>query len=433
MPPPYLYYCCLAPAHTQFVSCCTIHNVDSCCSPCGFLCTLRQTLVPPRPYALQQYYHGTCTRLTSTFPTRTRWELALIPTFRHGRIQRHGGRQGTRRRQQGCGPTSRRNEIDAPPSSSSSLPGQEPVKSGVKMDDKAKMSRASVDVSAAGVDVARTGDKGKRKRKREDPSDEPLLEGYASRHSEPESPCLAGVREATNKAQPGGAHMVSGHLQGELLKLLTTLSGAKRVLDIGTFTGYSAIAFAEALPEDGMVVTLESDARAAETARDHFASSRDGTKIRLMLGQAMDTIDQLIEDEEPPQFDIIFIDADKKRYWDCFERVLSGPRPLLAPAGLLLADNVLFHELVPLAEAMGTVTTGEGQQISPPAMGGGGARAVAVGAGVLAPTPRRMKIAESLDRFNKRVKEDGRVEVLMLPLRDGLSVVRWRAGGYPTR
>ncbi|CAM9468449.1 unnamed protein product [Ectocarpus sp. 12 AP-2014] len=365
-------------------------------------------------------------------PSMTRWELAFIPTFRHGRIHRHGGRsQGTRRRQQGCGATSRRNEIDAPPSSSSSLPGKEPVKSGVKMDDKAEVQRASVDVSAAGVDVARTGDKGKRKRKREDPSDEPLLEGYASRHSEPESPCLAGVREATNKAQPGGAHMVSGHLQGELLKLLTTLSGAKRVLDIGTFTGYSALAFAEALPEDGVVVTLESDARAAETARGHFASSRDGNKIRLLLGQAMDTIDQLIDDEGTPQFNIIFIDADKKRYWDYFEKVLSGPRPLLAPTGLLLADNVLFHELVPFAEAMGTATAGEGEEISPPAMGGEGA--CAVGAGVLAPTPRRMKIAESLDRFNKHVKEDGRVEVLMLPLRDGLSVVRWRAGGYPAR
>ncbi|CAM9242219.1 unnamed protein product [Ectocarpus sp. 12 AP-2014] len=376
--------------------------------------------------------HGTCTRLTSSFPSRTRWELALTPTFRHGRIQRHGGRsQGTRRRQQGCGATSRRNEIGAPPSPSSSLPGQEPVKSGVKMDDKAEVQRASVDVSAAGVDVARTGDKGKRKRKREDPSDEPLLEGYASRHSEPESPCLAGVRAATNKAQPGGAHMVSGHLQGELLKLLTTLSGAKRVLDIGTFTGYSALAFAEALPEDGVVITLESDARAAETARGHFASSRYGNMIRLLLGQAMDTIDQLIDDEETPQFDIIFIDADKKRYGDYFEKVLSGPRPLLAPMGLLLADNVLFHELVPLAEAMRTATTRESEEISPPAMGGEEARAV--GAGVLAPTPRRMKIAESLDRFNKRVKEDGRVEVLMLPLRDGLSVVRWRAGKYPAR
>lgn len=123
--------------------------------------------------------------------------------------------------------------------------------------------------------------------------------------------------------------------------------------------------------------------------------------------------------------------------------MLSGPRPLLAPTGLLLADNVLFHELVPLAEAMGTATKGKGEdkargsqsdmtvprEISPPAMGGQGARAV--GAGMLAPTPRRMKIAESLDRFNKRVKEDGRVEVLMLPLRDGLSVIRWRDGGYP--
>lgn len=86
-----------------------------------------------------------------------------------------------------------------PSPSSSPLPGQKPAENGVKVDGKAEVSRASVDVFAAGVDVARAGDKDKRKRKREDPSDEPLLEGYASRHSEPESPCLAGVREATNK------------------------------------------------------------------------------------------------------------------------------------------------------------------------------------------------------------------------------------------
>lgn len=110
------------------------------------------------------------------------------------------------------------------------------------------------------------------------------------------------------------------------------------------------------------------------------------------------------------------------RYWDYYNKVLEGPRPLLAPKGILLADNVLFHELVPLAEAaaaedlQGSVATVETA-----------ARKV----GGLAPTPRRLKIAQSLDGFNKRVRDDDRVEVLMLPLRDGLSVVRWRDGRYP--
>lgn len=161
------------------------------------------------------------------------------------------------------------------------------------------------------------------------------------------------------------------------------------------------------------------------------------------------------------------------RYLDYYEKVFSGPRPLLAPTGMLLADNVLFHELVPLAEAMGTsalaapATSGASsqQQQSQNLSGTGkdeerevnsseidarrkflekevapqqqqqqeerGAKKP-LGGGVLAPTPRRLKIAASLDGFNKRVKEDGRVEVLMLPLRDGLSVVTWRKGGYPT-
>lgn len=122
----------------------------------------------------------------------------------------------------------------------------------------------------------------------------------------------------------------------------------------------------------------------------------------------------------------------------------------MARTGMLLADNVLFHELVPLAEAMGaaaaTAAAGGGTETGNSEGGAGGGEQPSptasssqssslppgvVGAGILAPTPRRLKIAESLDGFNKRVREDPRVEVLMLPLRDGLSVVTWRGGGYP--
>eukprot|EP00903_Cladosiphon_okamuranus_P012916 g12059.t1 len=310
--------------------------------------------------------------------------------------------------------------------------------------------------------AARAAEKGRGKQV--EGGGESLLESYASRHSEAESACLAAVREDTNRSQPGGAHMVSGHLQGELLKLLVKLSRAKRVLDIGTFTGYSALAFAEALPKDGVVVTLEADVRAAETARGHFASSQHGGKIRLVLGKAMDGIDEMIA-EDVPQFDIIFIDADKKRYGDYYNKLLSGPRPLLGPKGMLLADNVLFHELVPMVEAVAAATAaaappqesvdtahnrekteGGGNEVdnlqpSASEIGAGSGLQHAslgrekwprvVGGGALPATPRRMKIAESLDGFNKHVKADGRVEVVMLPLRDGLSVVTWRPGGYP--
>lgn len=112
------------------------------------------------------------------------------------------------------------------------------------------------------------------------------------------------------------------------------------------------------------------------------------------------------------------------RYWDYYNKVFNGPRPLLARGGILLADNVLFHEMVPLAEALSTQENTRGELRSnigeAPSRGG-----------TLSPNPRRLKIAESLDGFNKRVRDDERVEVLMLPLRDGLSVVTWRDGRYP--
>ncbi|CAN0397309.1 unnamed protein product, partial [Laminaria digitata] len=131
----------------------------------------------------------------------------------------------------------------------------------------------------------------------------------------------------------------------------------------------------------------------------------------------------------------IFVSPYLLRYWDYYEKVLEGPRPLLAPAGILLADNVLFHELVPLAEASLSAQNSPGNLPTAKKEGErprqGPRRDGAVGSGLLAVTPRRMKIAESLDIFNKKVRDDCRVEVVMLPLRDGLSVVRWRDGGYP--
>lgn len=120
-----------------------------------------------------------------------------------------------------------------------------------------------------------------------------------------------------------------------------------------------------------------------------------------------------------------------RRYWDYYNKVLKGPRPLLAAGGVLLADNVLFHDMVPLVEAEGVENASEGNpklsaaEVSTStneSTGGGNGEALFL------PTPRRLKIAGSLDEFNKRVLGDDRVEVLLLPLRDGLSVIRWREG-----
>ncbi|CAM9758714.1 unnamed protein product [Discosporangium mesarthrocarpum] len=211
--------------------------------------------------------------------------------------------------------------------------------------------------------------------------------------------------------------MLSDHLQGELLKLLTRISGARRVLDIGTFAGYSALAFAEALPEDGVVVTLEVDKKTAETATEHFRRSTHGHKISLMHGPAIDSLNKLI-DTGAPQFDLIFIDADKMGYQKYYDKVMAttatqgGEKPMLSPHGLLVADNVLFHSLVPLAEAVEDNL--QHQEVSPEQ-----ARA-------LLPSGRHRKIAQALNGFNKKLRSDPRVEVVMLTMRDGLSVVRWR-------
>lgn len=157
--------------------------------------------------------------------------------------------------------------------------------------------------------------------------------------------------------------------------------------------------------------------------------------------------------ECPPTLPPLLPTWTSVRYWDYYDKVLSGPRPLLGPKGMLLADNVLFHELVPVAEEMaaasaapaqnsesvageeekiGAIVSDRGVGLQESLPGRGDKLPVVVGRGVLPATPRRLKIAESLDGFNKRVKEDGRVEVVMLPLRDGLSVVTWRRGGFPT-
>lgn len=125
------------------------------------------------------------------------------------------------------------------------------------------------------------------------------------------------------------------------------------------------------------------------------------------------------------------------RYWDYYEKVLEGPRPLLSPNGILLADNVLFHGLVPLAEALAAGTVSEPENVpknvpgSDEEVGGETRPPRGVEKGDSPVSPRRLNIGKSLDGFNKRVAEDDRVEVLMLPLRDGLSVVRWKDGCYP--
>lgn len=199
------------------------------------------------------------------------------------------------------------------------------------------------------------------------------IEAYAEAHSTPE-PALFKELAAATRAQTSQPQMMVGHLQGLLLKSLVRMTGAKRVLEIGTFTGYSALAMAEGLPDGGSIVTCDIDTKATAIARSFWERSPHGRKITLKLAPALDTIATL-----EAGIDLVFIDADKQnyiRYWEaCIPKVRAG--------GVLLADNVLWS----------------GAVLDP-----------------------KTDDDRALAAFNQHVLRDARVETVMLPIRDGVTL-----------
>ena len=174
--------------------------------------------------------------------------------------------------------------------------------------------------------------------------------------------------------------MLIGPFEGALLAMLVRLTGARRVLEIGTFTGYSALCMAEALPAKGKLTTCEIKPERADIARSFFARSPHGHKIKIHLGPALETLAGL---PVSASFDFVFLDADKENYVNYYEAVL----PCLRPGGLIVADNVLWSGRV------------------------------------LAP---KKKSDRAVVRFNNHVRRDPRVECVMLPVRDGVSLIRKR-------
>lgn len=220
------------------------------------------------------------------------------------------------------------------------------------------------------------------------------LDAYVSRCTSPESPALRALAERTAAEDwrghgdgpapaPLEQEMLSGHVEGRVLGMLVHLTRARRVLDIGMFTGYSALAMAEALPADGTVVACEIDADVAAFARGCFAASADGHKIEVRVGPAERTLAELAA--EGPPFDLVFLDADKAGYVAYLTALLDTG--LLAPHGLLCVDNTLM----------------QGQPYLPGS-----------------PTANGKAVAE----FNDVVAAEPRVEQVMLPLRDGLTLIR---------
>ena len=158
------------------------------------------------------------------------------------------------------------------------------------------------------------------------------IEAYATAHSMPESDVCRALRAETHR-QMDCPQMLVGPLEGAFLKLLTQIVRAAHVLEIGMFTGYSALCFAEALPQEGTVTTCEIDETSAAVARRYFAMSPHGQKITVRMGPALETMRVLSSD-----YDLIFIDADKQNYLNYYRRA----KELLSPNGVIVVDNVLW-------------------------------------------------------------------------------------------
>lgn len=219
------------------------------------------------------------------------------------------------------------------------------------------------------------------------------LDPYVESCTSPESASLAALAARTAAEDWGGrqaavpleAEMLSGHVEGQLLRTLVRATGARRVLEVGMFTGYSALAMAEALPDGGTVVACELDAGVAEVARAGFAASPAGGRIEVRVGPAADTLHALRG--EGASFDLVFIDADKGGYAGYLAQVLAEPGPLLAEGGLVCVDNTLL----------------QGQPWADPAPDGPGAAIAA---------------------FNRAVADDPALEQVLVPLRDGVTLIR---------
>ncbi len=205
----------------------------------------------------------------------------------------------------------------------------------------------------------------------------PSAQAYAEKYTSAEDDLIKEVADFTNVNHPK-AQMLSGHLQGKFLEMISRMIMPERILEIGTFTGYSALCLAKGLTKSGVLHTLEIREEDAATAKRFFDRSVEKEKIILHIGDALKIIDELVE-----LWDLVFIDADKTNYINYFNRVL----PKLRPNGFILADNVLFHGQVLEQEVRG-------------------------------------KNAKAIQAFNAFIDERTDVEKLMLPLRDGIYLIR---------
>jgi caffeoyl-CoA O-methyltransferase len=206
--------------------------------------------------------------------------------------------------------------------------------------------------------------------------DEPV-EAYAEAHTTPPDPLLAALAEET-RGTMSAPQMLTGTIEGRFLELLVFASGARRVLELGTFTGYSALSMAAALPDGGRIDTCDIEPRHVEVARRYIAQSPHGSKITIHVGPALDTIARL-----EGEFDLVFIDADKPNYASYYDAVL----PRLSARGIVAIDNTLWS----------------GRVLDP-----------------------QDEPTRAIAALNDRIAADERVVAVQLTVRDGVTLVRRR-------
>lgn len=205
-----------------------------------------------------------------------------------------------------------------------------------------------------------------------------LANEYAEKFTSPEDEVLKLISNQTQEGRSQHAHMLSGHVQGKFLEIFSKIIRPQRILEIGTFTGYSAVCLAKGLAENGMLHTIELRPEDAQLSHNYFIKAGLADKIISHAGNALNIIPTLNE-----EWDLVFLDADKPGYISYFNLVL----PKLKKGGIILADNVLFHAEVLQEELKG-------------------------------------KNAIAIHAFNEHVKNCEEVEIVLLTVRDGLMLIR---------
>ena len=203
---------------------------------------------------------------------------------------------------------------------------------------------------------------------------------YIEQHSSPESDILQQIVHTTH-LEMINPRMMSGHIQGRVLSMLSQMIRPRRILELGTFTAYSTLCLAEGLQQDGLLVTLEHNDELEDMILRNLSLSPLGDKVQLVIGDAMEWLGAQSTDE---LYDLVFIDADKREYSAYLDTVL----PLVRPGGWILADNTLW----------------DGH--------------------IIEPEYDKDKQTIALRAFNDKVAQDERLDKVILPLRDGLTIIR---------